>query len=187
MAEDVHSKASEMLPSSPPQKILPRYQSDFSFHHDRGIYFLTALGPQWNHSLDKPNAKGIRFGGKINAGWFVADGFPLFLSLWGNFLESASLIAVGPGLAVLFDSTNISIDFSFGLGRVFNVIEKAEIKDFAESVLSANLSIGKYWWLSGKTSMGINLSSGVHGLTISQGKLSSFGFNAGLGIAFLLG
>lgn len=130
--------------------------------------------------------KGFALEGKstLDGSWRMD--FP-FLSLWGNFLEAASLIAVGPGLAVIFDSTNIVIDFSFGLGRVFNAIEKSEIKDFGESVLAANLSVGKFWWLSGKTSMGVTLSSGIHGLTVSQAKLSSFGFNAGLSLAFLLG
>jgi hypothetical protein len=57
--------------------------------------FQPALGPQWNHSIDKPSAKGVRFGGKVNTGFFVANGFALFGSVWGNFLEAASLIAGG--------------------------------------------------------------------------------------------
>jgi hypothetical protein len=187
MADPSYTQDSEILPSSPPQKILSRYQTDFAFHHDRGFYLSAGIGPQWNHSLDKPNAKGIRFGGKINAGWYVADRFSLFASLWGNFLEAASLIAGGPGVAFLFDSTNISLDFSLGIGRAFNAIERNEIKNFAESVLATNLSIGKFWWLSEKTSMGITLSSGIHGLTLSEGKVSTFGWNAGLGLAFILG
>jgi hypothetical protein len=176
-----------ILPVSPPQKVFQRYQTNFSFHHDRGFYFSAALGPQWTQSLEKPVAKGIRFGGKINAGWFVADGFSLLGSVWGNFLEVASLIAGGPGISVLFDSTNIGVDFSFGIGRVFNAVKRDDIKDFSESVLAANLSIGKFWWLSDKTSMGVSLLSGVHGMTLSEGKLGSFGWNTGLALAFLFG
>lgn len=184
---DVYGNDNEILPSSPPQKILNRYQNDFAFHHDRGFYLSAVTGPQWNHSLEKPNAKAIRFGGKINAGWFVTDGFPIFASVWGSFLEEASLVAIGPGLAFLFNSTNISIDLSIGLGRVFNALDRAEIKNFAESVLATNLSIGKFWWISGKTSLGVSLSTGLHGLTVSEAKLNTLGWNVGLGLAFLLG
>lgn len=176
-----------ILPASPPQKVFSRYQTDFGFHHDRAFYFSAALGPQWNHSIEKPNAKGIRFGGKLNVGGFVADGVALFASTWGNFLEAASLIAGGPGVAFLFDSTNIGIDLSLGAGRVFNVIERPDINDFGEWVLAANLSVGKFWWLSSKTSLGVSLSSGIHGLTLSKGSLNSVGWNIGLNMAFLLG
>src|SRR5262245_55594408 len=102
LAELYTTHDSEILPSSPPQTILSHYRTDFAFHHDRGFYFSVATGPQWNHSIDKPNAKGLRFGGKINAGWFIADGFPLFASVWGSFLEDASMIALGPGFAFFF-------------------------------------------------------------------------------------
>ncbi len=188
MAEESHDLNSEViLPASPPQKVFRRFQSDFDFHHDRGFYFSAALGPQWNHSIDKPNAKGVRFGGKANAGFFAAEGFALFGSVWGNFLESASIIAGGPGVSFLFDSTNIGVDFTLGLARAFNPVQRDNIHDFAETVLAANLALGKYWWLSGKTSLGISLASGVHGLTIAEGKLSSFGWNAGLGLTFLFG
>jgi len=188
LAEEINNSDNEIiLPASPPQKVFARYQTHFNFHHDRGFYFSASLEPGWIHSLEKPNVKGIRFGGKVNAGGFVADGISLFGSVWGNFLEAASLIAAGPGIAFLFDSTNIGIDLSFGIGRVSNVIERDDIKNFAESVLAANLSISKYWWLSGKTSLGISLSSGIHGFTLAEGKLSSIGWNAGLGLAFLLG
>ena len=176
-----------ILPVSPPQKVFRQYETDFGFNHDRGFYFSTVLGPQWNHSIEKPNAKGVRFGGKINAGWFVANGFSLFGSAWGNFLEEASLIAGGPGVALLFNSANIGIDFSVGVGRVFSVIEREDINTFAETVLAANLSFAKYWWLSSSTSLGASLMSGIHGLTLGQGKLNSIGWNIGLGIAFLFG
>lgn len=72
----------------------------------------------------------MRFGGKINAGWFVAHWVSLFGSAWVNFLESASLIAVGLGVGFLFDSSNISIDLSCGVGRVFNALERDGIKKF---------------------------------------------------------
>lgn len=187
-AEENSTQAIEIiLPASPPQKIFSRYQTDFAFHHDRGFYFAASLGPQWNHSIEKPDAKAVRFGGKINAGWFVAHGVSLFGSAWGNFLESASLMAAGPGVGFLFDSSNISIDLSCGVGRVFNALEREKIKNFAETVLAANLSIGKYWWLSPSTSLGVSLSSGIHGFTLTEGELSSFGWNVGLGLALLLG
>jgi hypothetical protein len=185
--ENVPNTEEVILPVSPPQKVFQRYQTDFDYHHDRGFYLSASLGPQWNHSIEKPNAKGVRFGGKFNAGWFVADGFSLFASVWGNFLEAASIIAGGPGVAFLFDSTNIGIDFSVGIGKAFNAIKREDVNDFSESVLAAHLSIGKYWWLSGKTSMGVTLSSGIHGMSLSEGAINSFGWNAGFGLAFLFG
>jgi hypothetical protein len=188
MAEEINNSSEDfILASSPPQKVYSRYQTDFSFHHDRGFYLAAALGPEWNHSFNNPKAQGIRFGSKFNVGWFVANGVALFGSAWGNFLEAATLIAGGPGVAFLFDSTNMSIDISFGVGRVFNVIKREDINEFAETILAANLSIGKYWWLSSKTSLGVSLLSGVHGFTIAEGKLSSIGWNVGLGLAFLFG
>lgn len=186
MAEDNSDSNNQIiLPASPPQKVLQRFQNDFDFHHDRGFYLSATLGPQWNHSIDKPNAKGVRFGGKLNVGYFVADGFALFASGWGNFLEQASLVAAGPGMAFLFNSTNMSVDLSLGVGRAFNIDK--DTQDFAETVLAGQASIGKFWWLSRKTSLGVSLSSGIHGLTLSEGKLSSFGWNVGLGLSFLFG
>lgn len=117
----------------------------------------------------------------------MADGVALFASAWGNFLEAACLVAGGPGVAFLFDSTNVSIDLSFGAGRAFNMIERSDINDFSEWLLAANLSMGKFWWLSSKTSFGVLLSSGIHGLTLSKGSLNSVGWNIGLNMAFLLG
>jgi hypothetical protein len=188
LAEQSQSQSDEIiLPASPPQKVLSRYQRDFGYHHDRGFYFAATLGPQWNHSIDKPKSKAIRFGGKINAGFLVANGFTLHGSVWGNFLEEASLVAAGPGVGFLFDSTNIGVDLSMGVGRVLNVIKKPGLDDFAETVLAANLAIGKYWWLSGKTSLGLSLLSGIHGFTLTEGKLSSIGWSIGLGLAFLFG
>lgn len=177
----------DILPASPPQKIYQRYQTNFDYHHDRGFYFSAALGPQWNHSIDKPRANGLRFGGKINLGLLAASGFALFGSCWGNFLEDASLIAGGPGIAFLFDSTNIGIDFSLGLGRAFNPIKQEHRADFAETVLAANLSLAKFWWLSGRNSLGVSLNSGAHGFTVSEGQISTLGWNVGLGLAFLFG
>lgn len=188
MAEDKSDISNEViLPASPPQKVFSRFHTDFDYHHDRGFYFSAALGPQWNHSIDKPNAKGVRFGGKVNIGFFAADGIALFASGWGNFLESASLIAIGPGVSFLFDSTNMNIDLSLGLGRAFNPVQQDSIKDFAETLLATHLAIGKYWWLSSKTSLGISLSAGFHGFSLAEGHLNSFGWNTGLGLAFLFG
>lgn len=188
MAEESPVPQQEIiLPASPPQKVFSRYQNDFDFHHDRGFLLSVTLGPQWNHSIDKPNAKGVRFGSKINAGWFVADGFALFGSCWGSFLESASLIAGGPGIGFFFDSTNIGIDLSLGIGRAFNVISRPDIKDFSETVLAGHLAFSKFWWLSGKTSLGLSLYGGAHGLTLSEGRLGTFGWSTGLGLAFLFG
>lgn len=187
MTDSSHDQHSEILPISPPQKIFSRYQSDFAFHHDRGFYLSAVSGPQWNQSLEKPQAKGLRFGGKVNAGWFIADGLPLFISAWGNFLEDASLVAVGPGMGLLFDKTNMGLDFSLGIGRAFNVLTKEKAKDFSEMVMAANMSAGKFWWTSEKTSLGFMLSAGVHGFTLSEAKISSFGWSVGLGLAFILG
>lgn len=102
-------------------------------------------------------------------------------------MEAASLIAVGRGVAFLFGSTNIGLDLSFGVRRAFNGIERQNINDFAETFLAANLAIAKFWWISGKTSVGVSLSSGVHGLTISKDSMSTLGLNAGLNMVFLLG
>lgn len=188
MAEDNPNPSNEViLPASPPQKVFNRFQSDFDYHHDRGFYFSAALGPQWNHSIEKPNVKGVRFGGKVNIGFFAADGFALYASTWGHFLEQASLIAVGPGMAFLFNTANMSLDLTLGLGRVFNVLDKDAFQDFSETVLSGQIALGKFWWVSQKTSLGVSLSSGIHGLTLSEGRLSTFGWNMGLGLAFLFG
>jgi hypothetical protein len=176
-----------ILPASPPQKVFRRFQTDFDYHHDRGFFLSAVAGPQWNHSVANPSAKGVRFGGKINLGGFVTDGLSIFGSGWGSFLESASLVAIGPGMAYLFDSTNIGLDLAVGIGRAFNPIKRDNIHDFSETVMAGTVGISKLWWLSGNTSMGISLYSGAHGLTLSEGKLSSFGWNAGLGLAFLVG
>jgi hypothetical protein len=187
-AEEINAQAPEIiLPASAPQRVYFSYQTNFAFHHDRGFYLSAALGPQWTHSIEKPSAQALRFGGKINMGGFVANGFSLFGSIWGDFLEAASLIAAGPGMAFLFDSTNIGIDLSLGLGRVMNITERQDMKDFSETILAANLALSKYWWLSNKTSLGLSLASGIHGFTISEGKLGSIGWSIGLGLAFLLG
>jgi hypothetical protein len=176
-----------ILPVSPPQKIYSRYQRDFSYHHDRGFYLNAVFGPQWNHSLQNPDAKGIRFGGKLAVGWFVADGLALHAGLWGHFLEAASLIAGGPGLAFYFDGPNIGIDLSFGIGRAFNALKKESIANFSETVLATQLSFGKYWWLSEKSCLGASLFSGLHGVTLSKGTINTFGWNVGLGLSFLFG
>jgi hypothetical protein len=78
-ASEINAQAPEIiLPASPPQKIYSRYQTNFAFHHDRWLYLSASLGPQWNHSIDKPNAQAIRFGGKINLGGVVTNGFSIF-------------------------------------------------------------------------------------------------------------
>lgn len=176
-----------ILPASPPQKVLSRYQTNFSYHHDRGPYLAATLGPQWNHSIKNPDAKAFRFGGKFGLGWYVADGVALFGAAWGNFLEQASLIAGGPGVAFLFDGPNMSLDLSLGVGRAFSLLKKEGNDDFAETVLAGNAALGKFWWLSGSTNLGVSILSGIHGFTLTQGKLSSFGWNIGLGLAFLFG
>lgn len=190
IAEDIPTKEPEpdiILPVSAPQKIYKRYQTDFYYHHDKGFLLSLSLGPQWNHSIDKPSAKGIRFGGRLSTGWYITDGFSLFGSVWGHFLEEASIAAIGPGCAFLFDSTNIGIELAVGIGRVFNAISKEDIKEFSETVLAAELAIGKYWWVSGNSSLGLSLSSGLHGLTVSKGNVNTFGWDAGLRLAFLFG
>ena len=185
--ENNELKEEIILPSSTPQKILSRYQTDFSFHHDKGVYFTASIGPQWNHSLKNPQAKGIRFGGKVGLGWYVVDGLALYAAAWGNFLEQASLVAGGPGIAILFDGPNMGIDLSLGIGRALSVFKDKGYKDFAETVLAGNLSIAKYWWVSDKNSLGLSLNSGVHGFSLSAGKLGTFGWSAGLSLAFLFG
>src|SRR5262249_14862178 len=127
-----HDAASEeefILPSSMPQKVYTRYKTNFSHHHDRGFYVSATLGPQWNHSIKNPEAKAIRFGGKLGLGWFVADGVVLHASTWGNFLEQATLVAGGPGMAFLFDGPNMGLDFSLGVGRAFNAMKKEGYED----------------------------------------------------------
>lgn len=176
-----------ILPASPPQKVYCRYQTDFDYHHDRGLFFSAALGPQWNHSINNPAAKAIRFGGKFGLGWFVASGVALHGSVWGNFLEQASLVAIGPGVAAIFNGPNLGLDFSIGVGRAFNIIKSENQADFAETVIAANLSLSKFWWLSPSTNLGVSILSGIHGFTLTEGKLSSFGWNVGLGLAFLFG
>lgn len=176
-----------ILPASPPQKVFRSYQTNFDYHHDKGFYLSAALYPQWNHSVNKPSAKAIRFGGKLNIGGFVSDGVALYGSAWGNFLEAASLVAIGPGISFLFSKSNINIDLATGVGRAFSPIKGPEYYDFSETVLAAQVSLGKYWWVSHNVSLGAVLSAGAHGLTLSQGKISTFGWNAGLGLGFIFG
>lgn len=176
-----------ILPASPPQKVYTRYQTNFGYHHDRGFYLSATIGPQWNHSLNNPNAKAFRFGGKFGLGWFVADGAAIHAAAWGNFLEQATLVAGGPGVTFLFSSPNLALDFSLGIGRAFNVIKKESYENFAETVLAANLALTKFWWLSSSTSLGLSWMTGIHGLTVTKGELSSIGWNVGLGLAFLFG
>jgi hypothetical protein len=188
MAEEINNSNEEIiLPISPAQKVHSRYSSDFSYHHDRGFYLSALLGPQWNHSVKEPNAKAIRFGGKLSLGGYVDDGVAVFGSAWGNFLEQASLVAVGPGVALLFNGPNLGVDFSFGIGRAFNALDGEGYQEFSETILAANLSLAKYWWLSGKTSLGVSLNTGVHGFTLSKGGVGTLGWSAGLGLVFLLG
>lgn len=137
--------------------------------------------------LETQKSQAIRFGGMFGLGWYVADGVALFGAAWGNFLEEASLVAGGPGVALLFNGPNIGVDFSLGIGRVFNVSEDEGYEDFSETVLAANISIAKYWWISGKTSLGLSLSAGAHGFTLSKASFGTFGWNAGLSLAYLFG
>lgn len=176
-----------ILPASLPQKVLSRYETNFARHHDRGFYLSATLGPQWVHSIKNPEAKAVRFGGKFGLGWYVADGIALYGATWGNFLEQASLVAGGPGVAFLFDGPNMGLDFSVGVGRALMVLPKEGFEDFAETVLAGNVALGKFWWLSSNSCLGISLNAGLHGFTITEGKLSSIGWNVGLGLSFLLG
>jgi hypothetical protein len=69
-----------------------------------------------------------------------------------------------------------------------NITERQDMKDFSETVLAANLALSKYWWLSHKTSLGrLALSSGIHGFSLTEGKLGSIRWNVGLGLVLLLG
>jgi hypothetical protein len=176
-----------MLPASQPQKILRSFQTDFAFHHDKGIYLCASLGPQWNQSLQYPKAKGMRFGGKFALGWFVADNLAIIMAGWGHFLEAASLLAGGPGVSYLFDGPNIGIDLSLGVGQAFAALNGDKLTQFRETVLAAHLSLAKYWWLSEKSSLGVSLDSGLHGLTLSRGNINTFGWSLGAGLAFLFG
>lgn len=188
MAEESNKPTEEfILPDSPPQKVYRRYRTNFAYQHDRGCYLSATLGPQWNHSLKNPDAKAFRFGGKFGLGWYVANGVALYGAAWGNFLEQATLVAGGPGVAFLFNGPNISLDLSLGIGRAFSVVKKEGFEEFAETMLAANLALAKYWWLSGSTSLGVSLMSGIHGLTVTTGKFSSVGWNVGLGLSFLFG
>lgn len=176
-----------ILPASLPQKVFSRYETNFSRHHDRGFYLAATLGPQWVHSVKDPIVKEIRFGGKLGLGWYVADGVALYGAAWGSFLEQASIAACGPGVAFLFDGPNMSLDFSLGVGRAFTALKKDGFEDFAETVLSANAGLGKFWWVSANNSLGISLNAGLHGFTISEGQWNSVGWNVGLSLAFLFG
>lgn len=188
IAEESNKLTEEfILPDSPPQKVYGRYQTNFAYQHDRGFYLSAAIGPQWNHSIQNPEAKAIRFGGKFGLGWFIADGIALYGAAWGNFLEQATLVAGGPSVAFIFNRLNIGLDFSLGIGRVFNIVKDESYEDFTETLLATNLSLTKFWWLSSSTSLGASLMSGVHGLAVTTGKLSSIGWNVGLGFAFLFG
>lgn len=185
--ENVESFDEIILPISPPQKVFRSYQTNFDYHHDKGFYLAASISPQWNHSLNKPNAKGVRVGGKVNLGGFVTDGIALYGSAWGNFLESASLLAVGPGVSFFFNKANIGFDLTAGIGRAFNPIKRQDVYDFSETVLAGQIGLGKYWWVSHNISLGAILSAGAYGLTLSEGKVSTLGWHAGLGLGFIFG
>lgn len=69
LAEQTTNSDDEIiLPASLPQKIVSRYETNFSRHHDRDFYLSATLGPQWVHSVKAPEAKEIRFGGNLIVG-----------------------------------------------------------------------------------------------------------------------
>ena len=106
---------------------------------------------------------------------------------WGSFLEEASLVAAGPGIALVFDGPNLGLDFSFGIGRAFNALSNNGYREFSETVLAVNIGLAKYWWLSPSNSLGIALNSGIHGFTLSKRGIGTFGRSVGLSLSYLFG
>ena len=166
------------LDFAPKQPVSSSYKRNFEFHHDKGFYLSASIGPQWNQSLKNPEASALRFGGGLNIGGMVIENLALHGSFWSSFLEESTLIAVGPGLTYFFGNTNAAISWKIGIGQVFNVADK--IEDFKETLLATEIGFGKYWWLSGSTSLGGTIFSGLHGYSFSQNEISSFGWSGGI-------
>lgn len=162
-----------------PQTIDSSYHRDFAYRHNKGFYLAASFGPQWNQSLQNPAAGAFRFGGKFSIGWIATENLAIHANVWGNFLEQSSLVAAGPGVTYFFGDSNIGLGAAIGVGQVFST-SATNMEKFRETVLAGELSLGKYWWLSEKVSLGTSLVTGMHGFTLSNASLSSVGWHAGL-------
>lgn len=160
-----------------------QYVRNFAFQHDKGFYLSMSLGPQWNQAIQNPSASGLRFGGQFGIGFVPIRNLVVHANFWGNFLEQASLLAIGPGVTCFLGDSNVALGAALGIGSVFG--EAPNNKTFRETVLTTELSAGKYWWLSRSNSLGISFVIGLYGLTLSQGSFNSVGWNTGLRLAYV--
>lgn len=176
-------QAGHVLDSAPKQLVYSRWQKDFPFQHDKGVFFAASTGPQWVQSIQNPKAAALRFGGDLSLGWFAAENLALHVTAWGSFLEEASFVAAGPGVTGFFGD-NFSLGAALGLAQVTSTSLSKDVV-FNEWVLAGQLKAGKYWWLGENTSLGISLIAGLYGLSISSGKISTVGWQIGPRIEFI--
>lgn len=165
--------------SLPSQPIDSRFNQNFDYKHDKGFYFSLGIGPQWNQSLKNPAAGAFRFGGKASIGFLPVENLALHANVWGNFLEEASLVAVGPGVTYFFGDSDIALGAAVGIGWVFSTPLTSDQK-FRETVLATELSLGKYWWVDTDLSFGVSAVTGVSGITLSNASLSNVSWHTGL-------
>lgn len=167
----------------PEQRVDRQYVRNFPFQHDKGFYLSLSLGPQWNQAIQNPSASGLRFGGQLGVGFVPVKNLAVHGNFWGNFLEQASVLAMGPGLTYFLGNSNVGLGAKLGIGFVFG--EAPNNKTFRETVLATELSAGKYWWLSKNNSLGLSFVVGLYGLTLSQGSFNSVGWNTGLRLGYV--
>lgn len=168
----------------PSQDVDSKFHRDFDYKHDQGFYFQLGFGPQWNQSLQNPTASGIRFGGNLAIGFIPVENLAIHADVWGNYLDEASVLSIGPGVTYFLGDSNVGIGGSIGIGQVFasgNVNRAA----FRETVLSGEFSAGKYWWIGPKSSVGVSVNVGLYGLTLSSGDVSSTGWHSGLKLEYI--
>lgn len=177
------SNAEGILDSAPKNPVYSRWQKDFPFKHDKGLFFGVSIGPEWVQSFQKPKAQGMRFGGDLSLGWLPAENLALHVTVWGAFLESASFVAVGPGITG-FIGDNFFIGAAFGAAQVFSTSISGDLP-FNELVLAGQIKAGKLWWLSENTSLGISLAAGLYGFSILSGKISTVGWQIGPRLEFV--
>ena len=174
---------SKFLGTLPQQKISSSYNKDFGFKHDKGFFLAASIGPQWNQSIQNPDAGAFRFGGRVALGWVAVENLAIHGGLWGAYLKEASMFAVGPGVTYFFGESNVGLGAQVGIGQVSG--EPTPGNNFRETVLAGELNIGKYWWLSKKNSLGLVLATGLYGFTLTQGATNSVGWNTGLRLEYV--
>lgn len=173
----------ELLKNAPEQPVVRRYRRNFPYQHDKGFFLSLAFGPSWNQALQNPSASGLRFGGQIGLGFIPIRNLALHANVWGNYLEPASWWSTGPGLTYFFTPSHVALGLKLGVGSVSS--KNLDSQGFRETILTAEFSLAKYWWLSGSNSLGLSWVTGFYGFTLSQGTFSSVGWSTGLRVEYV--